>query len=75
MLNQIAMVAAWHLDYLVETNMVELASFLLMDLVDGHDELIIIAPPTILFVVYSSITVPSLVRGFGLSLALMFAED
>ena len=69
------MVAARHLDYLVETIMVELASFLLLDPVSGHDTLAIMMPPAVLLALYSSIVVPSLIHGFGLSLALMFVED
>ena len=69
------MVVAWHLDYLIESNMVELASILLVDPIGGRDKLAIAAPPAILLALYSSIAVPSLVSGFGLSLDLMFVED
>ena len=55
--------------------MVELASFLLADPIGGRDKLTVAAPPTVLFAVYSSIVVPSLIHGFVLSLALMFVED
>ena len=69
------MVAAWHLDYLVEADMVELASLLLMDPIDHRDELTVAAPLAILLALYSSIVVFSLIHEFGLSLALVFAED
>ena len=55
--------------------MVELASFLLVDLVGSRDELIVMAPPTVLLTLYSVIAVPSLIYGFGLSLARMLVED
>jgi hypothetical protein len=75
MLNRIAVVAARHLEYLVETDMVEPVGFLLVDLVGDHDKLTIMVPLAVLLALYSSIAVPSLIHGFGLSLALMFAED
>ena len=46
-----------------------------MDLVDRCDELDVAAPPAILFALYPSIAVFRLVRGFGLSLTLVFIED
>ena len=55
--------------------MVELTSLLLVDPVDYHDELAIAVPPAVLLAHYPSITVFSLIHGFGLSLALVFAED
>ena len=74
-LNWIAMVMAWHLDYLVKADMVELASFLLMDLVDGCHKLAVAMPPTVLLVLYSPIVDLSLICGFGLCLALVLVED
>jgi hypothetical protein len=74
-LDWIAMVAAQHLDYLVKTDVVELVSLLLMDPVDHRDELAITTPPAALLAFYLSITVFSLVHGFGLSLVLVLAED
>jgi hypothetical protein len=50
---------------------VELASLLLMDPVDCHDELAVVVPLAVLLALYSLIVVFSLVRGFGLSLALV----
>ena len=47
-LDRIAMIVAWHLDYLVKTNMVDLASLLPMDPVNHRDELTVVAPPTVL---------------------------
>ena len=46
-----------------------------MDPIDGHDELAVAVPPTILLAFYSLIAVLSLICGFGLRLALMLAED
>ena len=60
------MVAAWQLDYLVETDVVELASFLPVDLVDRRDKLAVVAPLAILLALYPSIVVFSLVCGFWL---------
>ena len=74
-LNRIAVVVARHLDYLIKTNMVVLASCLLVDPIGGQDELTIVVPPAVLLAFYSSIVVPNLVHGSSLSLALMFAED
>jgi hypothetical protein len=68
------MVAALHLDYLVETDVVELTSLLLMAPVDQCNELIVAAPPAILLALYLSIVVFSLIRWFGLSLSLVFAK-
>jgi hypothetical protein len=51
-LDWIAMVTAWQLDYLVKIDVVELASFLPMDRVDRHDELAIMAPPIVLLRVW-----------------------
>jgi len=69
------MVVARHLDYLVKTDMVGLASFLLVDPVGSRDELTVVAPLVVLLALYSSIVVRSLVCGFSLSLSLMFVED
>ena len=69
------MVAAWHLHYLVETDVVELASLLLMDPVDRRDELAVAAPLAVLLALHPSIAVFSLIHGFGLSLTLLFVED
>ena len=68
------MVAAWHLHYLVETDVVELASLLLMDPIDCHDELTIVAPLAILLAFPPLSVVPSLVCGLSLSLALLLIE-
>ena len=69
------MIATWHLDYLVKADMAELASLLLMDPIDGYDELAVMVPPTVLLAFYSPIMVLSLIYGFGLRLALVLAED
>ena len=55
--------------------MVELASLLLVDLVDHRDKLTVVAPLAVLLAFPSPIAVISLVRGFGLSLTLVFAKD
>ena len=55
------MVTARHHDYLVKTNMVELASLLPVDPIDCHNELTIAAPPAILLSFSPSIAVLSLV--------------
>jgi hypothetical protein len=68
-------VATWHLAYLVKTDMAELASFLLVDLVDGYHELTVTVPPTILLAFYLPIVVLSLIYGIGLRRTLVFAED
>ena len=60
-LDWIAVVAARHLDYLVEADMVELASLLPVDPIDCHNELTIAAPPAILLSFSPSIAVLSLV--------------
>jgi hypothetical protein len=65
------MVTTPHLDYLIETDMVELASLLFVDLIDCHDELTIAAPLAILLALYSSVVVLSLACRFNLSLALV----
>jgi hypothetical protein len=65
------MVTAPRLDYLVETDMVELASLLFVDLVDCRDELTIVAPPAVLLALYSSDVVLNLIHRFNLSLALV----
>jgi hypothetical protein len=49
--------------------------FLLVDLIDGCDELAVAVPPTILFAFYSPIVVLSLICGFSLPLALVLIED
>ena len=69
------MVVARQLDYLVKTNVVELASFLPMDPNDRRDKLAIVAPLAIFLAFPSPIAVLSLVRGFCLGLALVFAKD
>ena len=46
-----------------------------MDPIDGHDELAVAVPPTILLAFYSPIAVLSFICGFGLRLALVLAED
>ena len=69
------MVVARHLDYLVETNMVELPSLLLVDPIKRHDQLTIMVPPAVPLALYPSIMVFSLIHGFGLSLTLVFVED
>jgi hypothetical protein len=50
-------------------------SFLLVDLVDCRDELVVTVPPAILFTLPPPITVLSLIRGFSLRLTLTFAKD
>ena len=69
------MIVTRHLDYLVKADMAELASLLLIDPIDGCDELAVVVPPTILLAFYSPIAVLSLICGFGLHLALVLAED
>jgi len=69
------MVVAWQLDYLVKTNVVELARFLPMDRVDCHDKLTVVMSPAILLAFPLSIVVLSLVCGLGLSLTHVFAKD
>ena len=69
------MVLAWHHDYLIKTNMVELASFLPMDPVGRRDKLAVVTPLVVLLAFSSLIVVLSLIRGFGLSLTLVLAED
>ena len=66
---------AWQLDYLVETDMVELANFLPMDSVDRRDKLTIAVSPAIFLAHPLSIAVLSLVHGLDLSLTLVFAKD
>ena len=67
------MVVAWHHDYLVETNVVELASLLPVDPINHHDELAVAAPLAILLSFSPSIVVLSLIHGFGLNLTLILA--
>ena len=69
------MVAARQLDYLIKTDMVELASLLLVDPIDRRDKLDVATPPAVLLAFPSPITVLSLIRGFGLGLAFVFAKD
>jgi hypothetical protein len=69
------MVATCHLDYLIEIDMAELASFLLVDPVDDYDKLAVVASPTVLLAFYSLIVVLSPICGFGLCLTLVFVED
>jgi len=69
------MVMARQLDYLVETDMVELANFLLVDPIDYRDKLAIAASPAMFLAFPSPITVLSLVQGFSLSLTPVFIED
>ena len=69
------MVAAWHLDYLVKTNMVDLASLLPLDPIDYRDELAVVAPPAFLLGFSSLIAVLILIHGFGLSLTIVLAGD
>jgi len=73
-LDWIAMVVAQHLNYLVKVDMVELASLLLMDSIDRRDEVAVVAPLVVLLAFHPSIAVFSLVRRFGLSLALVLAK-
>ena len=65
---------ARHLDSLVETNMVELASLLFVDPVDYHNELTVAVPPAILLALHSSVVVLGLIHGFSLSLTLVLLE-
>ena len=69
------MIMTWYLDYLVEADMAELASLLLIDPIDGCDELAVVVPPTILLAFYSPIAVFSFICGFSLCLALVLVED
>jgi hypothetical protein len=69
------MVVTQHLDYLVETDMVELASLLPVDPVDHRDKLAIAMPPAVLLAFSSSIAVLSLIHRFGLGLTLILAKD
>ena len=69
------MVVARHLDYFVETDMVGLAGLLPLDPINRRDELAVAASPAFLLAFLSLIAALSLVRGFGLSLALVFAKD
>jgi hypothetical protein len=55
--------------------MADLASFLLVDLVDSCGELIVTTPPTVLLAFYLLIAVLSLICGFSLCLTLVLAED
>jgi hypothetical protein len=73
--DRVVMVAAWQLDYLVKTDMVELVSLLPVDPIDHHDKLAVVVTLAILLAFPSPIAVLSLVRGFGLGLALVFAKD
>jgi hypothetical protein len=68
-------VATWHLDNLVKADMAELAGFLLVDPINGCDELAIAAPSTVLLSFYLPIAVLSLICGFGLRLTLVLVED
>jgi hypothetical protein len=74
-LDWIAVVAARQLDYLVKTNMVELASFIPVDPINRHDELAVTAPPAVHLAFPSLIVVLSLIHGSGLGLALVLAKD
>jgi hypothetical protein len=55
--------------------MVELVSLLPIDPIDRHDKLAVVVTLAILLAFPSPIAVLSLVRGFGLGLALVFAKD
>ena len=55
--------------------MAELASLLLMDPIDGYDELAVMVPPIVLLAFYSPIAAFSPIYGFGLCLAFVFAKD
>ena len=68
------MIAAWHLDNLAETDMVELASLLFVDPIDYRNELAIMVPPAILLALHSSVAALGLVYRFGLSLTLVLLE-
>jgi len=69
------MIATWHLDYLVEADMVELASLLPVDPINRRGKLAVTAPPAALLAFAPSIAVLSLICGFGLSLTLVLVED
>ena len=69
------MIATRHLDYLVEADMVELASFMFVDPIDRRDELTMMASLAILHALHPSIIVFSHVYGFSLGVALVFIED
>jgi len=68
------MIAARHLDYLVEIDMVELASLLFVDPVDYRNELAVVVPLAVLLALHSLVAVLGLIRGFNLSLTLVFLE-
>jgi hypothetical protein len=68
-------VAAWQLDYLIKTDVVELARFLPVDPIDRRNEFAVAAPLAILLDFPSPIAVLGLIGGFSLSLALVFAKD
>ena len=68
------MIVAWHLDNLVETDMVELASLLFVDPIDCRNELDVMVPPAILLALHSLVAVLGLVRGFSLSLTLVLPK-
>jgi hypothetical protein len=73
-LDWIAMIVARHLDYLVKTDIVELASLLFVDPIDYRNELAVVAPLAVLLALHSSVAVLGLVRGFSLSLTLVLPE-
>ena len=68
------MIVTWHLDYLVEADVVDLVGLLFVDPIDFHNELVAMAPPAILLALHSSVAVVGLVRGFGLSITLVLLE-
>ena len=68
------MIAARHLDYLVEIDMVELASLLFVDPIDYRNELAIVVPLAVLLALHSLVAVLGLIRGFNLSLTLVLLE-
>jgi hypothetical protein len=73
-LDRVAMVVAWQLDYFVKADRVGLASLLLMDSVNHRDKLIVMMPLVVLLAFTPMSVVPSLVHGLNLRLAIVFAK-
>jgi hypothetical protein len=74
-LDRVAMVVAWQLDYFVKADRVGLASLLLMDSINHRDKLIVMTPLVVLLAFTPTSVVPSLVHGLNLRLAIVFAKD
>ena len=75
MFDRVPVIAIRHLDYLVEADMVELASLWFVDPIDRRDELVVVASLAVLLALYPSIADFSLIYGSSLELTLVFAED